>query len=109
MSTRMLGRALLNACKPGSLAEVSTYTPKLFAADIPKHTAPPFKMAMAAAAQHGHSDILRYLLTNAPPSKEPFSTPWDPIVEKHDVPDEWSSSVISDYVVLRAVTGGNRP
>ena len=108
MTARTLGRALLAACARGSLTEARTCTPALLKSGNPQQTTPPFKMAMATAAQHGHSEILRYLLTLAPPPSEKSNhTPWDPSISSSPIPSEWSSSLMSDYVAVAAARSGN--
>ncbi|PVH96603.1 ankyrin [Periconia macrospinosa] len=113
MSTTTIGRALLKACQHGSVKEANTLVPRLLAKGISKETAPPLQLAMATAAYHGHSDILRNIMSNFPkgvkPSREAWTLPFTSDMEFHRLPKEWKSSAVPDLVVTRAVEGGSVP
>jgi hypothetical protein len=110
-STWTIGRALLQACKHGSLTEANTLTPHLLATGITKETAPPLTVAMATAAYHGHSDILRNLMNHhRSAGMDPKYTPWNPPIPRgedaKDIPQEFRDSIMPDLVVMEAGAGG---
>ncbi|XHG07054.1 hypothetical protein AWENTII_010220 [Aspergillus wentii] len=104
-SIHSAGRSLLKACAQGSLSSVKTYAPQLYTtAGIDKRTIPPLRLAIATAAENGHSNILRYFFTNLPQCQQ-STDPWNPTIdiEDREIPEEWQSAVLPDLVVLRTV------
>jgi hypothetical protein len=111
MAALNLGRALLQACKQGALADVKACTARLLAIPDAKDTNPPIKLAMGAAAYVGQTDTLRYLIASLPRDHwRGCSGPWDPRIfhtSTYDQgPPEWYPATLSDYVVYKAAAGG---
>ncbi len=108
MATNTIVRALLNACKQGSLAEAHFYAQQLLADGISRQTGPPFKLAMATAAYQGHAEILRSLMNTHIQNMQHADSPWNPTItgRTDDIPQEWTAAKMSDLVVYRATRGG---
>ena len=107
-SIRAAGRSFLTACAQGSLSKVKTYAPQLYTtAGIDKRAVPPLKLAIATAAENGHSDILRYIFTDIPQCRQATHGPWNPKIEiqEHDIPEEWRSAVYPDLAIMCAIKG----
>ncbi|KAH8701858.1 ankyrin repeat-containing domain protein [Talaromyces proteolyticus] len=107
-SVRSAGRSLLKACAQGSLSNVKTYAPQLYTtAGIDKRAVPPLNIAIATAAENGHSNILRYFFTDIPQCRQSTHGPWSPKIDIQEcnLPEEWRSAVLPDLVVLRTITG----
>jgi ankyrin repeat protein len=108
-SIRAAGRSLLTACAQGSLSKVKTYAPQLYAtAGIDKRAVLPLNLAIATAAEKGHSDIIRYFFTDIPQCRQSTDGPWEPKIDiqERDIPKEWQSAALPDLVVLCTVRGG---
>lgn len=63
---------------------------------------------MGTAAENGHANILRYLLTDMPQCQQATDGPWNPQddIQAHEVPEQWRLSVmLPDFVVLRTIRG----
>lgn len=107
-SIRSAGRSLLKACAEGSLSNVKSYAPQLYTTTgIDKRAVPPLKLAIATAAENGHSNILRYFFTDIPQCRQSTNGPWNPKVDiqDDDIPEEWRSALLPDLVVLRTIKG----
>ncbi|KAJ5096121.1 hypothetical protein NUU61_005477 [Penicillium alfredii] len=108
-SIHSAGRSLLKACAQGSLSSVKTYAPQLYTTTgIDKRAVPPLELAIATAAENGHSNILRYFFTNIPRCQQSTDGPWKPKIDiqEREVPEEWQSAVLlPDFVVLRTIKG----
>ncbi|CRG83926.1 hypothetical protein PISL3812_01282 [Talaromyces islandicus] len=97
---RSAGRSLLTACAQGSLSSVKRYAAQLYtAAGIDKTAVPPLRLAMATAAENGHSHILRYFFTEMPQCRKSTHGPWSP-----QEGEEQRTPALTDLVVLRTVT-----
>jgi cytochrome c551/c552 len=109
MAALNAGRALLQACKQGALADVKACTARVLAIRNVKETNPPMKMAMGAAAYGGHTNSLRHLIASLPRDHwQGSSGPWDPIVVPplDTLPQEWRAAAMADYVVYLSAVGG---
>ncbi|OJJ01788.1 hypothetical protein ASPVEDRAFT_83315 [Aspergillus versicolor CBS 583.65] len=107
-SLHSTGRSLLKACAQGSLSSVKAYAPQLYNnAGIDKRAIPPLSLAIATAAENGHSNILRYVFTNIPQCQQSVHGPWNPKndIQAHELPEEWGSAALPDLVVLRTIKG----
>jgi hypothetical protein len=109
MAALVTGRALLQACKQGILADVRACTARLLAIPNMKETNPPITMAMGNAAYTGRADTLRHLITSLPRHHwQSTDGPWDPLIELslNAIPQEWRVTFMPGYVVYRAAAGG---
>ncbi|KAH8422609.1 ankyrin repeat domain-containing protein [Aspergillus melleus] len=108
-SIHSAGRSLLKACAQGSLSSVKAYAPQLYTTTgIDKRAVPPLRLAIATAAENGHSDILRYFFTHIPQCQRSADGPWNPKIDiqEREVPEEWQSAVtLPDFVLMRTMKG----
>ncbi|KAI8930548.1 hypothetical protein NX059_012160 [Plenodomus lindquistii] len=109
MAALEAGRALLQACKQGSLAEVKANTARILAIPPVQDTNPAIVMAMGEAAYTGRVSVLRHLMADLPKSRWQGSVgPWSPLIMPpvDRIPEEWRVTIMPDYVVYRAAAGG---
>lgn len=109
MATVTAGRALLQACKHGVLADVKACTAQLLAIPHAKETIAAMKMAMGETAYSGKAKSLSHLMTSLPPAHwQGTSGPWEPVVSPpfDSLPKDWLVVRTPDYVVYKAATGG---
>ncbi|CAG9981814.1 unnamed protein product [Clonostachys byssicola] len=104
---RTLFMRLLAACKQGSLSTVRSIVPTLYPASSPPSPSalvPPFKIALATAAQHGQADVLRYLLSS--PQCSASHTPWSSQFQKppSSLSEQWQMVAHPDLVVICAIS-----
>ncbi|KAJ4376860.1 hypothetical protein N0V86_006296 [Didymella sp. IMI 355093] len=109
MAALNAGRALLQACKQGALADVKSCTARVLAIPNITETNPPIKMAMGETAYRGQTNVLRYLMASLPRDRwQGAAGPWDPVVISpfESLPKDWCVTVMTDFVVYRAAAGG---
>ncbi|KAG5974648.1 hypothetical protein E4U55_008119 [Claviceps digitariae] len=102
-----LGARLLAACKSGSLSTVRSIAPRLYGESKPAAASfsteiPPLRLVLAAAAEHGHADILRYLMTSMSACAN-IRDPWNPPLPW----ESWERLGYDDMVIPKAVASSN--